>query len=70
MRSTIGAVLVALAAAIPCRPDPTLGWWDKGHQIIAQVATDRLNPHATAAGNNILKNDCDSACNIDPLAGS
>ena len=57
MRSAFGAVLGALAAAIACSPDPTLAWWDTGHQIIAQVATDRLNPHARAAVKQILKND-------------
>ena len=50
MRSTLGAVPVALAAAIPGRPDPTLGWWDTGHQIIAQVATEPGRPATREGG--------------------
>jgi nuclease S1 len=32
-------------------------WSDEGHQIVAAIAADRLNPHATAAVQQILAHD-------------
>ena len=57
MRSIRGRAVLTLTAAILCSPVATHAWWDKGHQIIAKVATDRLTPHAKAAVKTILKND-------------
>jgi hypothetical protein len=57
MRPIVVAVLVALGAVVPFRPDAARAWWDTGHQIIAKVAADRLNPHAKTAVKTILKCD-------------
>jgi hypothetical protein len=57
MRPIVPAVIATVAAALLYHPAASLGWWDKGHQIVAKIAADRLNPHAKAAVKEILKND-------------
>ncbi|HSP97609.1 MAG TPA: S1/P1 nuclease [Candidatus Dormibacteraeota bacterium] len=54
---TAYVLMVSVACVILCRVDHSLAWWDKGHEIIAKVAADRLNAHAKAAVKEILKND-------------
>ena len=53
-----GALLSAsLVAIVLCWPGLSRAWWDTGHQIVAEVAADRLNPHAKAAVSELLKQD-------------
>ena len=54
---TLGLLSAALAVVVICCPTISLAWWDTGHQIVAAIAADRLNPHAKAAVSDILKED-------------
>jgi hypothetical protein len=54
---TGGLLSASLAVAVLCCPRISLAWWDTGHQIVAAIAADRLNPHAQGAVRDILKDD-------------
>ena len=55
MRQVLSLVFAAIG--IVHEAQPAWGWWDTGHQIIAQVATDRLSHNAGIAVTNILQHD-------------
>lgn len=52
--------LSALALASIALPQPALAWGDKGHEIIAAIARDRLTPQAKAWVDAILATDTDT----------
>jgi hypothetical protein len=37
MRPIVPAVMATVAAVLLCHPAASLGWWDKGHQILRWV---------------------------------
>ena len=57
MRPLCRATVGLLISVSLFRAEAALAWWDTGHEIIAQVAADRLNPHARAAVKDILEHD-------------
>lgn len=57
MLSRTRVAVLATAWLIPAAAHPSFAWWDKGHAIVAEVAADRLTPHARTAVRKILKDD-------------
>ncbi len=56
-RGHVYLIALLAAGAVLGEARRAIGWWDKGHAIIAAVAADRLTPRARAAVKDILKND-------------
>jgi len=60
--------LPLLAALCALLPSPALAWGDKGHEIIAAIARDRLTPQARAWVDRLLAQDTDTLTAPDMLA--
>jgi len=63
MRRTIAAVAIAALTV-----QPALAWGDKGHEIIASIARDRLTPATKAWVDAILAKDADTLTAPDMVA--
>jgi len=66
--SSMKRCLLPLAAVVATLPCPALAWGDKGHEIIAAIARDRLTPQARAFVDAILATDSDTLTAPDMVA--